>query len=94
MKNEMFVFDINDEEIIEKSKPKNKDEKLLLKILLNSLGEFTTIPEISKTLKISKTYLYRARDERRFVSYAIGSRVLVLTKTLVHFMRTYEKTSK
>ncbi|MDP0507274.1 MAG: hypothetical protein Q7K47_08685 [Fusobacterium sp. JB019] len=88
-KNNLFVYDITDKEIIEKSKPKNNDEKTLLKILLETFGQFATIPEVSKTLKISRTSLYLGKHQRQFVSYSIKKKIVILTKTLVNFMRTY-----
>ncbi|MFK4784366.1 hypothetical protein [Fusobacterium sp. MFO224] len=89
-KDSLFVYDITDKDIIKKSKPKTKDEKTLLKILLETFGEFTTIPEVSKTLKISKTSLYLAKNQRQFVSYLIENRIVILTKTLINFMKTYD----
>lgn len=88
--NDLFVCDVTDEIIINNSEPRNANEETLLKILLSTFGEFTTIPKISKTLKISKTSLYLARDDRKFVTYLVQNRTIVLTKTLINFMRTYE----
>lgn len=90
MKNDLFTCDIQDKNIIKNSEPQNEDEKVLLKILIKNFGEFTTIPKISKKLKISRSYLYEARDRRRFVSYSVGGKTIVLTKTLLNFMRTFE----
>lgn len=89
-KNDLFLYDLTDESIIKKSEPMNKDEKTLLEILLKTFGDFASIPEISKTLKISKTYLYSAKNKRKFVTYLTGKKIVVLTKTLVHFMRTFD----
>lgn len=86
----LFVYDIHDKDIIRKSKPKTKDEKTLLKILLETFGDFTTIPEVSNTLKISASSLYRAKNERLFVTYLVENRIVILTKTLLNFMRTYD----
>jgi len=90
MENNLFMYDITDEEIIKKSEPINDDEKTLLNILLTTFGDFASIPEISETLKISKTYLYRAKNQRKFVTYSVGGRKVVLTKTLINFIRTFE----
>lgn len=90
MKNNLFIYDIEDKNIIKNSEPKTEDEKTLLKILMKNFGEFTTISEISKKLKISRTYLYEAKDNRRFVSYIVGGKTIILTKTLLNFMRTFE----
>lgn len=90
MKNNLFIYDIKDKNIIKDSEPITDDEKTLLKILMKNFGEFTTIPEISKKLKISRSSLYAAKAERKFVSYIVGGKIIILTKTLINFMKTFE----
>lgn len=86
-----FLDEIKDEDIIKDSNPRDDDERELLKMLIKNFGEFTSIAEVSKKFKISKSYLYVAREEKKFVSYKMGKRIIIMTKTLINFMRHDEE---
>ena len=83
--NEMFEL-LTDEEILKKAKPRNYMEKTILDNALRVLGENTTALKLAKYLNISKANVYKAIDERRIITYKIGHRLIIITRSILNII--------
>lgn len=63
------------------------DEEKMIEILVAKLGEFSTIDEVVKILKISRGSVTREIDSGKIVNFYIRRRVIILTRTLISIMK-------
>ena len=66
---------------------KNDIEKYLEKLLLDELGQFTSIKDLVEMFKVSKTIWYEALEEGKIMYFNISSRKIVVTRSLLPFLR-------
>lgn len=66
---------------------KNYFERLIEDLLLDQLGEFTSIKDLAKLLKTSKTAWYNFLDEGRIIEFNLAKRRVVVTRSLLPFLR-------
>ena len=83
--NEMFEL-LTDEEILKKAKPHNYVEKIILDNALRILGENTTALKLAEYLNISKANVYKAIDERKIITYKIGRRHIIMTRSILNII--------
>ena len=62
---EDYMFDfMDDREIIERAKPRNYSEEVLLETALKELGTYTTVEKLANFLNISKPLVYSLLTKR------------------------------
>ena len=66
---------------------KNDIEKYLEKLLLDELGQFTSIKDLVEMFKVSKTIWYEALEEGKIMYFTISTRKIVVTRSLLPFLR-------
>lgn len=66
---------------------RNDIEKYLEKLLLDELGQFTSIKDLVEMFKVSKTIWYEALEEGKIMYFNISSRKIVVTRSLLPFLR-------
>ena len=66
---------------------RNDIEKYLEKLLLDELGQFTSIKDLVKMFKVSKTIWYEALEEGKIMYFTISTRKIVVTRSLLPFLR-------
>ena len=66
---------------------KNDIEKYLERLLLDELGQFTCIKDLVELFKVSKTMWYDALDEGKIMYFTISSRKIIITRSLLPFLR-------
>ena len=66
---------------------RNDIEKYLEKLLLDELGQFTSIKDLVEMFKVSKTIWYEALEEGKIMYFTISSRKIIVTRSLLPFLR-------
>jgi len=66
---------------------RNDIEKYLEKLLLDELGQFTSIKNLVEMFKVSKTIWYEALEEGKIMYFTISTRKIVVTRSLLPFLR-------
>ena len=66
---------------------RNDIEKYLEKLLLDELGQFTSIKDLVEMFKVSKTIWYEALEEGKIMYFTISTRKIVVTRSLLPFLR-------
>ena len=66
---------------------RNDIEKYLEKLLLDELGQFTCIKDLVEMFKVSKTIWYEALEEGKIMYFAISTRKIIVTRSLLPFLR-------
>ena len=66
---------------------KNDIEKYLERLLLDELGQFTCIKDLVEIFKVSKTIWYDALEEGKIMYFTISSRKIIITRSLLPFLR-------
>ena len=66
---------------------RNDIEKYLEKLLLDELGQFTSIKDLVEMFKVSKTIWYEALEEGKIMYFNISTRKIVVTRSLLPFLR-------
>ncbi len=67
--------------------PKNDFEKIIEDLIIDQLGEFTSIKELVKFFKISKTIWYDVLDAGEIMEFSISKRRVIITRSLIPFLR-------
>lgn len=67
--------------------PKNDLEKFLESLLLDELGEFTSIKELVRLFKVSKTVWYEILDDGKIMEFYLSKRRVIVTRSLIPFLR-------
>ena len=79
---------LNEENIIVFSEENLEEiEKYLEKLLLDELGQFTCIKDLVEMFKVSKTIWYDALEEGTIMYFTISSRKIIVTRSLLPFLR-------
>lgn len=73
--------------IFEKMKPQSKKEQEVIKKLVAELGEFASVKEVAKTLKVSKTYIYQMIEQENIIFVEAGRRKIIYTRSLLVILR-------
>ena len=88
---ENYMFDfMDDREIIERAKPRNYSEEVLLETALKELGTYTTVEKLANFLNISKPLVYKFIDQKKLIKHKVGARVLILTRTILNVLKECE----
>ena len=88
---EDYMFDfMDDREIIERAKPRNYSEEVLLETALKELGTYTTVEKLANFLNISKPLVYKFIEQKKLIKHKIGARVLILTRTILNVLKECE----
>ena len=88
---EDYMFDfMGDREIIERAKPRNYSEEVLLETALKELGTYTTVEKLANFLNISKPLVYKFIDQKKLIKHKVGARVLILTRTILNVLKECE----
>lgn len=88
---EDYMFDfMDDREIIERAKPRNYSEEVLLETALKELGTYTTVEKLANFLNISKPLVYKFIDQKKLIKHKVGARVLILTRTILNVLKECE----
>ena len=88
---EDYMFDfMDDREIIERAKPRNYSEEVLLQTALKELGTYTTVEKLANFLNISKPLVYKFIDQKKLIKHKVGERVLILTRTILNVLKECE----
>lgn len=66
---------------------RNEIEKYLEKLLLDELGQFTSIKALVEIFKVSKTIWYEALEEGKIMYFNISTRKIIITRSLLPFLR-------
>ena len=66
---------------------RNDIEKYLEKLLLDELGQFTSIKDLVEMFKVSKTIWYETLEEGKIMYFTISTRKIVVTRSLLPFLR-------
>ena len=66
---------------------RNDIEKYLEKLLLDELGQFTSIKDLVEMFKVSKTIWYEALEEGKIMYVTISTRKIIVTRSLLPFLR-------
>ena len=66
---------------------RNDIEKYLEKLLLDELGQFTSIKDLVEMFKVSKTIWYEALEEGKIMYFTISTRKIVVTRSLLPVLR-------
>ena len=66
---------------------RNDIEKYLEKLLLDELGQFTSIKDLVELFKVSKTIWYEALEEGKIMYFTISTRKIIITRSLLPFLR-------
>ena len=66
---------------------RNDIEKYLEKLLLDELGQFTSIKDLVEMFKVSKTMWYEALEEGKIMYFTISTRKIIVTRSLLPFLR-------
>ena len=66
---------------------RNDIEKYLEKLLLDELGQFTSIKDLVEMFKVSKTIWYEALEEGKIMYFTISTRKIIVTRSLLPFLR-------
>jgi len=77
-------FDVNN---FHNWEAKNDIEKYLERLLLDELGQFTCIKDLVEIFKVSKTIWYDALEEGKIMYFTISSRKIIITRSLLPFLR-------
>lgn len=75
---------MSEREILDMAKPKGYVEEMFLNKALKELGENTTVEKIAKYLNVSKCTIYRAIEDRRLLNFKVGSKNIVMTRTILN----------
>lgn len=88
---EDYMFDfMDDREIIERAKPRNYSEEVLLETALKELGTYTTVEKLANFLNISKPLVYKFIEQKKLIKHKVGARVLILTRTILNVLKECE----
>ena len=68
---------------------RNDIEKYLEKLLLDELGQFTSIKDLVEMFKVSKTIWYEALEEGKIMYFTISTRKIIITRSLLPFLRDF-----
>ena len=66
---------------------RNDIEKYLERLLLDELGQFTSIKDLVEMFKVSKTIWYEALEEGKIMYFTISTRKIIITRSLLPFLR-------
>ena len=66
---------------------RNDIEKYLERLLLDELGQFTSIKDLVELFKVSKTIWYEALEEGKIMYFTISTRKIIVTRSLLPFLR-------
>ena len=66
---------------------RNDVEKYLERLLLDELGQFTSIKDLVELFKVSKTIWYEALEEGKIMYFTISTRKIIITRSLLPFLR-------
>ena len=80
---------IIEKEIIEEGKPKEYSEEIIIKDALKNLGELATTKDIQKYFKMSRSYVYKGIEERKLVTFKVGAKTLIMTRTVLNLFRNF-----
>lgn len=80
-----FEF-LTDEEILERAKPKNEIDRLMLKSILVKFGELGELTSVARYLKVSRPFLYRALEERKILSVKMGVKRMIVMRTILNIV--------
>ena len=73
--------------VIDNREARNDIEKYLEKLLLDELGQFTSIKDLVEMFKVSKTIWYEALEEGKIMYFTISTRKIIITRSLLPFLR-------
>lgn len=91
MKDKNIEYDfLTNEEIYKKAKPQNYMEKTIVETAVKHLGENTTAIKLAKYLNVSKSHIYKAMEERKIVSYRVGYRLVIMTRSILNIVKINE----
>lgn len=65
--------------------PENMTEELLEDIV-KKLGEFTTVGEIAKLFRVSRTTVVRSLERGDICAFLFGRRIVIITRSLQHII--------
>ncbi len=67
--------------------PKNSFEEFVESMLVDELGEFTSIKKLVSFFGVSKTVWYEILDAGEIIEYILSKRRVILTRSLLPFLR-------
>ncbi len=67
--------------------PKNDYERYIESMLIDQLGEFTSVKKLVDFFGVSKTIWYEILDEGEIIEYSLCKRRVILTRSLLPFLR-------
>lgn len=90
-KKDDLTFDfMTNREILQIAEPKDDLEKMILEKAVKELGEVTTVDKLVNYLGLSTSFVRRAINSRKLVSYKVGRKMFVITKSLLNIIKVTE----
>ena len=90
-KKDDLTFDfMTNREILQIAEPKDELEKMILEKAVKELGEFTTVDKLVKYLGLSTSFIRRAINSRKLVTYKIGRKMFVVTQSILNIIEVME----
>lgn len=77
-------------EILQVAEPKDDLEKLILEKAMKELGEVTTVDKLVNYLGLSTSFVRRAINSRKLVTYKVGRKVFILTRSILNIIEVME----
>ena len=90
-KKDDLTFDfMTNREILQIAEPKDDLEKLILEKAMKELGEVTTVDKLVNYLGLSTSFVRRAINSRKLVTYKVGRKVFILTRSILNIKEVME----
>lgn len=90
-KKDDLTFDfMTNREILQIAEPKDDLEKMILEKAVKELGEVTTVEKLAHYLGLSNSFVRRAINSRKLVTYKVGRKMFVITKSLLNIIKVTE----
>lgn len=75
-------------ELLLRAEDEDVAEKVL-EILVDNVGEFSNIQELSTLLKVSESNLRANMDNGEIVYFRVGMRIVIITRSLLPLLKKY-----
>lgn len=90
-KKDDLTFDfMTNREILQIAEPKDELEKMILEKAVKELGEFTIVDKLVKYLGLSTSFIHRAINSKKLVTYKVGRKRFVITKSILNIIEVME----
>ena len=90
-KKDELTFDfMTNREILQIAELKDDLEKLILEKAMKELGEVTTVDKLVNYLGLSTSFVRRAINSRKLVTYKVGRKVFILTRSILNIIEVTE----